>query len=175
MPDAAMAIEHRGRLPEAELLIHGQTFADRHGGWSLGDVVDLTIDGGSIIISIAATLASGGAAAPAVVVAVGRICGKQAARRAAAGVARAIAKGASRATRIIPKAIRPTVVRGVKKILTEAPPPKTTAGKMAQRADKTLTTLERAWRLYSFLLPVGMAAAQDQVIPDSICPGRKEN
>lgn len=182
MPDAGMAIEHRGSLPEGELLVHGQTFADRHWGWSADEAVDLGIDVVSVGVALAGTIVSSGAATPVLIGAVGRICGKQAARRAAAAVAKTVARGARGATRMIPRVIRPGVIRGVKwvgrGIKTVALPekePKSLPGKILHHADRVGNRLQQALNLYKMLTPAAILAEQERTVPESICPGRKEN
>lgn len=104
MPMAGEAIRERGSMPENELLEHGRTFADRHGGYTVGDMVDAADTAITVGGAIVATIGTAGAAAPAVGAAITRVGAKQAARQIAKRMIRNIGKSALKVRQV---AMRP--------------------------------------------------------------------
>lgn len=107
---ATQAIEKRGSLPEGILLIDGQTFADRHGGYSAWELAETAVDTAYIAASITASVMSAGAATPLVGGAVARIGAKQAARQAARLASRML----TRSSKITPRTMRSIGAKSVK-------------------------------------------------------------
>lgn len=172
---ATRAIMHRGSLSESELLRHGRTFADDHGGWSaqeLWDVADTTLTiGGALVV----TATTWGAASPLLVGAAARIGLKQAARQTAKFAAKALAKG----VRMIPRAARPLVVKGAKyaykgvKILyTPDYGAKTISGKAINAVTNSVTAYDTLNKLRSLLAPEEVSAFMALPEPVTLCPDR---
>lgn len=155
MPAAGRAIENRGRRPEAEILRHGQTFADRHGGWSAMDMVEtadtiITVGGAA-----AFTIMTAGTGSPVLAGAISRIGLKQAARMASKLASKAIARG----IRATPRLLRP-VVRGtvklVRHVATSGMPEtgaKTTMGKVWQTGANIWKYGNTAYDIYELIRP----------------------
>lgn len=175
MPKAGRAIERRGGLPEGKLLKDGQTFADRHGGWSVLDMLDAADTAATLGGAVFFTAMTWGAASPALVAAASRVGLKQAARRAAKAAARALAKGA----RVIPKAARPLVVKGakltgkgIKAYVMPSHGAKTRLGKIVEKAEDSYDLFDAARNLYLGLAPASLDLLSEVSRPVEICPGK---
>lgn len=169
---AMQAIEKRGSLPEGEILVDGQSFADRHGGWTVMDITE-AIDIAMLAASIAATITTYGAASPTVAAAAARIGIKQAARQAAKLASKAVAKG----IRVLPEMLRPIVINSGK--ITRdvlkgyiGMPGKGVGIKIGDRSNKIVTGIITANALYSFLNPKNKADLPE-LMPLEICPGKE--
>lgn len=175
MPEAGRAIEHRGSLPETEILIHGQTFADHHGGWSVWDMVDAVDNTVTITGALVFTVGTFGTGTPALLAAASRIGLKQAARQTAKIASKAMARG----MRLFPRAVRPVIIKGVKYavkgIKLYADPgngSKTTLGKMTNAAGNINQAYGIGQKLYRFLMPEIAETPLELAKPVEICPGK---
>lgn len=185
MPAAGEAILQRGSLPEGELLKHGQTFADRHGGYSVEDMVDMADTVLTVGLALSGTIATGGAGMPVLLVATGKVASKQAAkagvrqaaRQMARNVVRDLAKDAARA----PKFARPLLTTGVKKlggVLVKGAEkaPKTTlvignALPKVKKACEIYDWVQAGRYIYSLLGGAGLMLDLGVHDEESLCPG----
>lgn len=175
MPEAGRAIEHRGSMAEAEILIHGETFADRHGGWTVWDMVDAVDNTVTITGALVFTVGTFGTGSPTLLAAASRIGLKQAARQAAKIASKALTRGA----RLIPRTARPLIIKGVKYavkgIKMYADPvsdSKNLLGKVTNAGDNIYKGYEMAQKLYRFLIPEIAELPQELAKPVEICPGK---
>lgn len=180
MPAAAEAIAQRGSLPEEQLLKHGQTFADRHSGHTVEELLDKADTVLTITTAIAATVNTAGAASPAIGIAMGRVAAKQAAKRMAKGAAKALAKGAAK----LPKFIRPFAKAGARmggKVLTKAAQKAPRATILAPRVANMAKDIYDIWdgvktakKVYFGLGGSSIAFEIGQMEPELICPGKPQ-
>lgn len=106
-PDPKNVILKLGRLEEQQLMEYGQTFADRHHGYSKEDVVEgglIVVDVAQVCAAAAATVMSAGAATPTLGAAVANVAARQAAKQAAKqGMKQAMKQGLKRGSRALEK------------------------------------------------------------------------
>lgn len=175
MPASGRAIQHRGSLPEGELLRHGRTFADDHGGWNAWEMVEavdttLTI-GGALVF----TVVTYGAGTPVLVTAATKVGLKQAARQTAKVAVRALARGA----KLIPRTVRPIVIKGakfaykgVKGYYSPDYGAKSLGGKIFNVANNTYQVFDTLNKIRSFLTPETGEAPVTLPEPVTICPNK---